>query len=669
MKFSSERLVLQIGDTTESAARHMSQLRGRPLIKCTSLREAADELNSLRCSTLLIAANLATEPYHDFLGFARRAAEVMPNASIGFLYGRDARQLLKAAERLPAKPLIADCRSQTVFAYDDFKKMIGGARIQDAGQLVAGGADYRQLISEPNELIFMIGHSNGHDAGIGKLVLCRHASTPPPLSTVNAFPCYAGEDCKVISRGMITASADEVGAKRVISLCCWGVTLADHPFSTVLSVGEGLLRFSNVETLVCATRGYFITREDFLTLYYFANTGLSLGAVANKGNRCRIDRGLGAEFLCFGDPETSILKTIDNMSWDRTEQGKTFYINLPPLDRPKDLALNLHDQKCPHSYAVLLDSKPQVQAGVMVSSDSKLFLTVAPSLHENFVRADLLTEEDLSLRIESYRQLFEDLPYFDSLFHATAERLSNTAVDLNSLTQISAQIGVMRNLLKISPLAHVREGMVIFKGVLEQYEEEVMQQIDTIADQFVRFYVDSIDIDFAQLAHSHYRLIHETDAKLICQYCGSRVSEKEWSPIFERCSRHIGFCDSCGIIYEGDTGLARWLITEENTVSDFPFRVSITASNPYTVPMRARGAVVFTRFHKGGVHSFVTGGTLAPEEVSVLTANVVPPTNLSNGVYYLLGILLVGLRVVYFRRPLIVHAGPVRKFTSLGEPQ
>ena len=293
------RLVLAAGAVAEEAANEVARRRDATIVPVASLAEMAEQIGGGMRGTALAIADADTTGPPELLQVAR-AATSSPELALGFLYGRGAKQLLAAATQLPEQPPVAPASSpQNLFAATDQPAALQAARIAFRNPETTPREVVAERLLEPSELTFLVGHGNAQHMTVGGAVLCRRSAVAADQDELRVYPCFHGDPCYFgHNRDEAEVNIDRLEARRVVALSCYGASFIDVPFTPALSVGEGLLRYAQVETLVTPVRAATVGSSDLAVVYYLINSGLPLGVVTNRANRFRIACGQHVEWVC-----------------------------------------------------------------------------------------------------------------------------------------------------------------------------------------------------------------------------------------------------------------------------------------------------------------------------------------------------------------------------------
>ena len=299
-------LILEMGPEAGFAAALLARRRGwsRQPVDTPDALEAA--LRSGLRGPVVLVLGPRSDATNLLLDLATWAAQSSPEAALGVLHGPSAGDLLAAADRWLAQSVPGEIGPQPAGGAEE--GAFWGARMVG---FEGNAEEARAFLSQPCELAFIVGHSNGLDIDAGPVTLCQRGEGPAADSAeLGVFPCFHGLPCGRCRPGQPQARPGDLAARRLILVTCWGMLLSDVVFTAGRTLGKGLLQNPAIEALITTVRVACIDAVDLPHLYFLANAGLPFGLLANRANQRRLDRGLRADFLCFGDPLSHLAAAV-----------------------------------------------------------------------------------------------------------------------------------------------------------------------------------------------------------------------------------------------------------------------------------------------------------------------------------------------------------------------
>lgn len=654
----SAHAVFSVGEGAVCAAQWVSEHRGYPFFFYPDLDSAAKHFPLGRSGTAVLVVDPATTTSESLLRFAEMMAREWPNGGLGFLCGRGSDELLEAAKRLPAKPSLAPAgASQCVFLHPEFSKYVTGPLAVNADDLVTDALDPHDLITQPAEMLYLVGHSNGHDAGVAGVALCRRPAAPEPGDALNVFPCFHGAPCRFEGTPFRQLSVDRLRARRIANLSCWGVTLDDHPFSSRLSIGEGLLRHALVESMLALIRAATIYPEDLLAIYYLCNSGLTFGEAANRANQFRLARGLRADFFCFGDPETRLAPAIAEGTLAPGERERRL-VTPSMLDDETDLRFRLAAPADITRPVALLTHHENLKAGLLLGEH--LYLTLEgpldPSVSVRIAALDEVNDAALPLK-----PVLDDLKHLDCV----AAVLSDSELDDDQSSAVAGwveEVARLRALMESWPPRRLMAGSVASVRKLRQWEQARFDQMESVGVNFTR-----VTAGFAAkgavypmtLADRWFLSRAETVDDAPCPYCGAFVDRLRRTTAWES-ERSFCVCRACGPIFEGPfPPMASVEAASLRRGVENELVIRVCNSLGFRVP--AGGLISMRGFgeRKSLTRVFDTA-SVGPGDAAALKSRLRIPAFWSPGVYHVGASIFIGCRLIHLRRPIQIEALGVR---------
>ncbi|HEU0078053.1 MAG TPA: hypothetical protein VFQ76_10420, partial [Longimicrobiaceae bacterium] len=277
------RVAVAVGPSAAGAARAALEL-GWEVEEVADLEQAGDLLVRADAGlrSALVLAALGDFPTEAFLRLAARLCREAGSLGVGFAYGRSAEQLLAAVRRLGAPdPAPVGEPLHAALAHPHFADLFSGTRVVRAVGPGAPPAD--ELLTAGAEMLYIMGHSTGHEALLGGAVICRREALEESPRPERAFPCYSGAACHYQGTAVHRVDADRVKARVAVLLAC-SIASPRSPFSPETMIGDGLGASGGVRTLVTTLRTTRAGRDDFLPLYYACRMGLTMGQAVALAN-------------------------------------------------------------------------------------------------------------------------------------------------------------------------------------------------------------------------------------------------------------------------------------------------------------------------------------------------------------------------------------------------
>ncbi len=661
MKTSVEDLgchVVSVGPSAEAAAEYVGEHLGWPVSMVDSMSGAGSMVASGVDGTVLIVSDAGKETPRSFVSVAKSAANASPNLCLGFLYGRGEEQLLSAARRMSDQPYIGEARKQYLFVDSLDTWGFNAAHLTPVSEVAHDRETTGDLIEAPMDLAFLAGHANGIDMNLGEVVLCRHSHTAPAeLDQLDAFPCYHGGPCVRIIGGTRTKRAiEDVGARCLVNLTCWGVSIAPTPYAPEYTLGEGLLHHGKVMSMVTTVRVAVFDSTDLALLYYLCNDGLPLGQVANRANRLRLLNGRGAELLCFGDPRARIEPRLEKA--EATRQGETWELHIPPSQYgPMDIRADIPTGSMDDTI-VLVDNTPSTRfLGGMLDPSGVLYASVAESANNDEVTFELARRSEVVERRNGARRVYQDLEFLDAYLPGLMESSDNR----EALMGIAETLAGVKEFLRSWPLYTMTKGSAVLRSVPDAVWGTLTTGLTALVESLMDFFMEflgtrpGLHYDDWLGGYQYRRTIRD---RIQCRYCGYHVDEWVHESRMSHATRRVGKCHACGIIYDGDPVIGRWLTTEDILERGCPTSVRVTGRNPYGFPVPVAAVTVLERWElkesriaKAGP-SIVDAGERCDAEVALEV-----PESFPHGVHHVSVAWMVGGRINFLRRDLRIRSG------------
>ena len=577
---------------------------------------------------------------------------------LGFLYGRGEEQLLQAAKKLPVKPTPGqNILPQFVYNAAPDRSFLSGARLADPCEAADSPEERARLLTQRTELIYLLGHSNGLDEGIGDIVLCRKDSCPAEPDDLAVLPCFHGGPCpRTAPGGVHRMCPGEIGAQRVINLTCWGIPIAGKPFAPRFSVGEGLLLSAGVEALITTIRVTDFYDSELLLMYYLCNAGFPFGAVANKVNQYRMKTNRLAEILCFGDPLSQLSPIVHHVAGEKRED-RAWAVRLPrSLDKATDFGAYLPEMDAIHNPLILdLTPDASLMAAVLDPPDTLYFTVLRDSDAAEF-KFKLIHRDTVTQIPQEHLRLLQDLDFFAISF----PRLIRSPLERKPIRAVSKLLEEIKARLRSWPLAHMGIGSKVHIESLAELYFAPTKLLALLIDKLLDFYgkfMSKYTGLHSKYWHADYQFSHLEANIARCPYCGCFIDEIVFEKIIRKESRRLGNCDGCGLVYDGRSELPRWVKISDNPIVGSALAISLKVKNPYSLTVPAGVvAVLENGSSEQKCISRIGPEMIGTDEGSEAEFLLKIPGAPHKGVYYLSVAILVGAKINFLRRPIEVAA-------------
>jgi hypothetical protein len=604
-------------------------------------------LRASRSGPVLITVDAGSAGPDFFLRAAHAAAVGSPHASLGALYGWTAEDLVDAAARLEREPRAERAGREPVLCSADMA--FRGAQMVELDRS-RGPEDIFPFLARPAALGFIYGHSCGFDMEAGPAIMCRRSESDTIAEDeLRVFPCYHGTECGRCRPGQPQVGPGLLRTRRLVLISCWGVTLSGALFDPAWTVGEGIFRNTHVETLVTTMRASRIDALDLPHLYYLSNQGLSLGEVANRANQFRIARGLAADFICFGDPLSSVQGSVKLVTPRRSEQG--VYRVATDDDAAHDLAVSLEGESIPEEPVVVVESDGPAHG--LCEPRHAVFLSVqanTPEIEFRIVdRRELAPSEALS-------SLARDLQFARSYARCLAEQ-TKSAQALEALETLDGT----HDAIETCPLLVLALGAVTSSAFVDEALDDLEGHLTASARGTITAFVEGVrrqgTVHPAHVWQSRSRMVLYRPCER-CPYCGSGCDEAVTESRAGGCRRSGVYCHTCGLIFDGDPALGSALVAPATVTAGERITVELPIKNPYSMAVPACGVAVLESFKRGDCSVSDLRSVRVPSgKTGTLPFELTVAESSLPGVYYLGGGLMVGGRVQFFRRPVHMKRG------------
>ena len=635
--------LLAIGDS-DAAAAIVADKRGGSIVRLGSLEQARDWIDHEGEGLVYLIGECSGWHAGSLLLIARAAAE--RGIVLGLIVGFGEEAVRAAARRLPATARVGDgAMAQPFFDGADIPAGRGGARSLPIGHGDFDADTVARLYRMPFEVAYISAHGNGLDFGLPGLSACRQGQYIARDDAL--FPCYFGEACGRGDGSRVLA--DEIGARRVVLASCWGYYLRGD-FDPLASTGRGMIENGRLESLLTTIRVVDFDAVELNLLYYLVNDGRSWGEIARDINRLRAARGREADFLCFGDAESRLSRTILDLTATPGPTGE-FTVAIDPLDGPIDLAVRTGlDQ----ADFVLVRCEDAAVSGAIFSRDL-LFLTVRPHAAGAAIRIGLEPRHFLVVPPEELAGLRRDVAEMAVLAEGAVRRHGETGRDLAQATEAA------RAILAEWPLRFIPPGSCLAAATVEGIGRALGEALDQVAIAAVDLH-DALVIPHGLNHARHFwmersPLIGETMLAEGCPYCGEPVVARRFAlPGLASLDRQALYCHGCGPIADGPVPPGGGLHAPDAVACSSTIAVTIPIDNPSVLPRLAHVRLALESIDRRRSVLGPRTAILCPPQARVdLRLALDIPAEWTAGIHYLGGIVAMGARTISFRRGLRVQ--------------
>jgi hypothetical protein len=197
--------------------------------------------------------------------------------------------------------------------YCDFVDRVPGTAAADLVFGAHESAEFLATLRRGVAAAVVHSHGNGADFRVGDDVLCVQVGRPRPdpgRPGESFLPCQSGGPCRLDHKTSFTAfhGADAIRARVLVLISC----AAFHPAGGLLDLRfqliSALLTGQHVTAVITSTRINFSTPELGAAVLHSLRAGTSVGEVTSRMNQ--IAWYGPPSFLCIGDPETRLPKTV-----------------------------------------------------------------------------------------------------------------------------------------------------------------------------------------------------------------------------------------------------------------------------------------------------------------------------------------------------------------------
>lgn len=657
---SSAGRVLCVGPRARQASAYIEGVRGWSV----STVPKFDDVTSVLCESsrsAIVVVDLAEVTADSLIRIAHAVAIHAPDLAFSLLYGRGDEQLLDAAKRLPSVPDRGDHLGSQLF-FDALGVLPLGAQRADIQTIPASSIETRERLTHRGDILYLAGHSNGIDLGISSAVLCRHADATAAETEFRVLPCYHGDTCR---RGNdIDASADRVRARLVINLTCWGVYLAASHFAPEFTIGDSLMRFAGVESMVTTLRIVYITPPDGACLYYLVNMGLPMGLVANRANRFRLSLGQEAEYICFGDPLSSIKKRVSEVPVQWAGNKCTIDMsNHSAVAGSRDICFRRPSRGLPVNPLVVTSCGSIKSAffdpnGTLeVNEDSEapdqactVYATVDLTSKTNSVALGLVDRHELPILDSMPARLLHDLGFL--AIYAAGARGTTNRPDLEG--KLGIMVEQLTRMLETWAVADLPPGSWIHWQALDYLHDTLVIWLLSLYDAVEAHYVEFVrtrtthTMEFWSKAFG--RGMAEA-ASTACAYCGQSVDVRAHPlRVGSGRVRRVSYCCGCGMVCDGEPDMVQWIETKDEVTPGDEITAALRVRNPYGFELPTRAVVIFEDFSRRETTVSSMADLHLPQSGRIMETTVFVPPSVFPGMHSLGAMAIVGARINFLRR-------------------
>lgn len=661
-----------VGRSGVAAAAHVSASRGWAETQTRDWEEVEQTLPG-SSGIALVVADLNDATAESLLKISHVVADQAPDLALGFLFGRGADQLLGAASRLACETSATGPARQLFF--DGLGLDIEGANLVHASLICESNADVRALLAEPADVLYLVGHGNGVDLGVLKAAVCCRIDASAPAGELRVLPCFHGDSCR---RGSdVETPAAAIGARRVINLSCWGVTLANPHFAPEFTLADGLMRSGTVESLITTVRVADIGAADVSLLYYLINVGLPMGLVANRANRLRLRVGKGADFICFGDPASRLPASVSRVSAQFEAGHFTIY-----LDRDgKDAAIrdiSLQSPVSVHSDPIWITSD-NINMAVWdpTQTPATLYATVDTGTCGSTAEFRCVERSELPILEDLASQLLEDLAFLT--IYAAGARAASASPEFE--TEMVAAAYELSRALEAWPVAALPLWSCVRGATLAQLELTLETSLAALSEAVAAHYIHLVKtagtLHPTPLWAAGFVPVCDERGTEPCVYCaapvdirvcrprvGSARAPFRLRPLQEHAEsaaecdrppkragkRCLRYCQNCGLVFDGDVDMATWIDCPPEVRPGGRISCRVRVNNPYGTYVPARVVFTFEDFSRRRTTSAEVFASRLEPSGSQLEAELAIPAAVFPGVHSAGAMIMVGTKVCFLRR-------------------
>jgi hypothetical protein len=223
-----------------------------------------------------------------------------------------------------------------------------------------------------------------------------------------------------------------------------------------------------------------------------------------------------------------------------------------------------------------------------------------------------------------------------------------------ALVGIAETLAGVKEFLRSWPLDGLTTGSAVLRSVPASVWGTLTKGLTALVESLMDFYEEflltrvGLHYDTWIGRYRYHRTLWD---RIQCRYCGYHVDEWILESRMTRETRRIGKCHACGLIYDGDPAIGRWITTDNILERGRPTTVRVTGRNPYGFPVPVAAVTVLERWElnessvaKAGPF-IVDAGERCDVEVALDVPKSFPP-----GVHHLSAAWIVGGRINFLRR-------------------
>lgn len=606
---------------------------------------------------LMFVAVDASTPIADVATVLEEAAARCPAISLGFLYGRGPQQLHDAADRFASSHLHQQPIESVQLALVDrtFMSCAMGARLHtvDAQSIPIVG---RPATGPHADVLFLVGHANGQHAVFADTALCCHRDSRSSTSNQYTFPCYHGAECALRTEAFRQIPIDLIAAHAVVAAICWGASFGGALFAPELSLGDGMLRFGSVRTLLTLIRASPLSQVDVLFIYYHCNLGLAFGRIANAVNRHRLLRGDTPDFICLGDPRYCIRPTVVHVASRRSDSSHI--AELPASHLPVDVRVSAPTASIPEKPVIVVEDGDVVAA--LVTSDGDVMFTVPPSAAVRHVKFRIASVSEVESRIRTYGHMITEINYFREFVMLVARSTDGVCREVPgaAVMQLAERCSNIEYEIRrrgAGPIA----GMMVRLSELDAMASTIEAGQVAVADAWLlvaEHLMSDGAIYLAFIMDAHVRMSN-AGRKGKCLHCGSGTTTYRRAAMAGGAACERVMCDRCGLVYEGDGRSCGWLTGSHVLTAGEEVRMTVDVFNGEGHDMGARLVLRMGLFRQAAdivCRSAMT--PVRPDATATLSCLVRVPKECKPGLYFINAAVMVGLRPTILRKAVLVTA-------------
>lgn len=646
---TSRPLVLALGMNTHASAALLAEIRHGTSQICENAAQAIPLIASARQPVVVIMDAAAWTP-EDILTLNRAAAKNPALIELGFILADGEHQLMLAVRRLARTGVPGKSTGPQLLA-DAMKSRLPGRKLIDLAEMATAEQPMAAWLSQAAELLFIVGHGNGLDIGLGPLSLCRRHSFETSDAS-RLFPCFQGASC--CRPGQQHMEADTVKARRIIAATCWGIYPPGGNFHPEASAGFGLLAGGWVEAILTSVRVTIFRAPDLALMYYFVNSGISFGRVAILINRYRLAAGLEADLACFGDATSTIEASVVNVqaSW----HGRSCRLHLD-LSDAGDFCLAVPSTSACLGRYIIIDGEDAASVSCVYDLHETIFLTTKPSEIRRDSALELTVVPTLLLSDEEHLRMKRAMAALAPLLDGGRAALGPDHAELNDTRD---KWKAVTELLTNWPLADLAPGTGVSRTTLHRTLSTLQHGFSALAQAWIQLFQCLVPTVGIYHARGFWlgQAVFQSEKRRVrrCSYCKGIIDEATFAlSDLSHSLRSLSHCQLCGPVCDGNAEIAASLEGPEAIEAGLTLSFTVAVANPYDCPLPVAAALMVERFDRK--HSLVgerAAGMLEAGENASLMLSVAIPCDWPAGICYVgVAVSLAG-EVTYLRRGIAV---------------